>query len=545
MKPSERLDQLRRMQYLRELKDPVRHITLGATQQRARDSRAMFKMVDGPNRSGKTVWGALEIVLAARRLHPTRSSSVNGMYCVFCISREQLRDVWGAKILHESRIPGPGFAQPMIPPEEIKEIRWDQSMRDAPRCIILKNGNRIHFGLSGHQKSWEFLQGKDFILGVCIDEGAGVQLLIDEIVARMLDAIGNHQVEAATGGSWFVWTTTETLINDTHAQFKEKCMSDDPVYKEFEHFRLQPSENPAITVEARERLRGALSEDAFAIRMEGTQGAMGATLIYPQFNPERHVLMEDYEPTPSDNLWLAYDPGVSHPTGMVMVAVSKDAPTTLKVVKCWRHKFMTLDYDLELLDQYLRGRALEGFIYDPASKKRDKVYGESVAGQIRARLTSRGVKINRGAPQAGYNHVLPGINMVRSYLDPPRTWSAAGSPMLVMNPSHESGCRMLQSELVMYRGYPERQYTGAGGVIKKNDDLVDPIRYLVMQRPAWVERPSNPPLWAEGAGPVTAEFDMRTLTEEDIIHAERLAQSARSAGRRAERGRRIARRSRP
>lgn len=537
MTPEEKLKQLKALLRLRELKDPLKHIEYTPAQKLARASRAMFRLVSGPNRSGKTLFGCTEVVEAALRRHPTRSSEINGIYGVFCISREQLRDVWGQKLLKCSRIQGPCFDEPMIPPHEILRIRHDPTSVDIPREIYLKNGNRIIFGLSGVKKSWEFLQGKDFVLGVCVDEGAGVQELIDEIAARMLDGIGNAEIERRTGGSWMLWTTTETLINEAHAKFKEKCQSEDPQFKDFEYHFLPPSENKAISDEARQRIGAAMSEEARKIRMEGTEGAMGATLIYPQFSDARHILAEDYVPTSSDNLWFGYDPGVDHPTGMFIGAVSENAPTQVKVVKCWRHRRMTLDHDLDLLEEWLRGRFLEAVIYDPASKKRDKVFGQSVIGQMTERMRERGIRIARGFPQSGYNRVQPGIMMVRQYLDPPPAWSPSGTPLLVLNPSQESGCQMMRGEFLMYRGYPERDFTGAGGVIKKHDDLMDPLRYICMQRPHWVKRDDNPPLWEPGWEPQRPEVDARVQTAEDLILAERMAKSARAAQKRS--GRRI------
>ena len=74
--------------------------------------------------------------------------------------------------------------------------------------------------------------------------------------------------------------------------------------------------------------------------------------------------------------------------------------------------------------------------------------------------------------------------MVRHYLDPaPDNRSA--TPFLVINPSEESGGKLLRWQMLKYAGHEEKQFTGPGAIIKKNDDLIDPLRYMCLQRPSW------------------------------------------------------------
>lgn len=532
----EKLIYLKALKAQRDKHDPLTVYTPGPTQRACMLCPKMVRLLRGPNRSGKTAHMIAEFAMAARNLHPTRRYPFPVTYVLFAISREQIRDVLCEKLLRRSELHGPCFNEPMIPEWEIEAVyNTHGAGKPVPREIALKNGNRILFGVSGTEASWEFVQGKGQIAGFGIDEQAGTQKLIDEVMARLLDIQSKSDLMKECGGAWFMWATSETLINDTWERLKELAL--DPARnQDAAFFDIKPNENIAITEEAKEKVGQFMSAEARAIRIEGTGSASGNVLIYGrQWNDARHMRTVDYVPTPDDNLWVGYDPGVDHPTGIILAAISPDKPRKLRIVQCWKHKRMTLAYDLDVLYEWLRGRVLEAFVCDPVVRRRDKVAGQSLQGAITEGLMRRGIKVNRGIVQTGYNRHEPGIALVRQYLDPPETLSPERESLIEVNLSPESGGQLLRSEMMMYRGREESNFTGEGGVVKKHDDLQDPLRYLVMSRPHWIKRPPNPPLWQPGQGPYQIERDHRVPSDLELHQLERKQKAEAAARKRLQR----------
>jgi len=187
---------------------------------------------------------------------------------------------------------------------------------------------------------------------------------------------------------------------------------------------------------------------------------------------------------------VGYDPGVDHPMGMMVCAINKDQPLRLNVVKCWMYRGETIEKDVDNLAEWLRGRKVAGFVYDTNLKNRDRGGGPSVLQRFKELAASRGINPMAGYYQSKKNHA-PGIAMVRHYLEPSDNHEVP--PLIVISkPSDENGTGVFRQQMLKYRGKEATKFTGAGGVIKKDDELTDCCRYLCMQRP------SHNPDWACG-----------------------------------------------
>lgn len=470
----------------RAAKDPLRSYKPGPTQTACLRCPAMVRLLQGPNRSGKTAHMLAEFALAARRRHPTRTTTVDGIYVLVAYSREQIRDVLHAKLCRRSELAGECFDEPMIPAHEIEKEYMMGPGEPVCRGIKLKNGNRILFGLTGQKDSWKFIQGKGMILAIGVDEQAGTQRLIDESMSRLLDANNNPLVKREANGGWFMWSTSETLINDAWDRLKNLALDPEKAWPNGgpAFFSISPEENPAISAESREELRGLMSAEAYEIRMDGTGAARDSVMIYGrQWNDKRHLLPADYEPMGTDNLWLGFDPGVDHPMGAVICALLEQSPFQMIVCQAWTYKGKHLLYDLELWRRWLRGRKLAGLVYDTNLKNRDRGGGPSVLDQMKTEMIRLGMTPLNGYWQSKKNH-LPGINRVRYLLDPV-PGDATATPLLVVNPSQASGGKLVRWQMVKYRGREAQEFTGDGGIIKTDDEIPDCLRYLAMAKPGW------------------------------------------------------------
>jgi hypothetical protein len=78
-----------------------------------------------------------------------------------------------------------------------------------------------------------------------------------------------------------------------------------------------------------------------------------------------------------------------------------------------------------------------------------------------------------------------GIDCVREYLDP-NPYDRSIDPLIVLNPpTPQNQMGQVRAELISYRGKEGTQFTGIGGVVKKNDEFCDTLRYLARCLPAY------------------------------------------------------------
>lgn len=501
------------------------------TQREVMDSTARYRLVYGANRSGKSCHGAWEVAAAARRIHPTRSTSVDGIYVVFAPHREQLQDPWYKKLRQNCEIRDPPesvapvFGIPFIPDYEIAkengrlcEFFTYGAGEPTIKMIRLVNGQRIMFVPSIGKHVWKTIEGKGLILGIDIDEAAGNKKLIAECGARLLEANSHPTVRKEAGGGWLLWQASETKLNPTFSELKEKCLSDDPEYADYKCFWLPPNENPAIDVGEREKLRTLMDDDEYKIRMEGSGSAGSTMALYPQWNDAVNLQPkgQDYEIQADDNLHVFYDPG-THYTGIVLAAINKAHPRRLNIVKCWQPQRTLIEQDVKLVRDFLGGRCLESWIYDQAARKIEKV-GLSVIGELERIVRQAGtdIKIHQGflKGRSEYESTVP---LMRWYLACP-----ADSPdhptNLVLNRAPESGCMMLRTQIQMQTFVENAYELKESNVSKGNDHLSDCVRYGASRRPGWVRRPCGPKIWGPGTSTQDPDadkvFDRRSLSQE-------------------------------
>lgn len=517
----------------RRLEDPAVHFVPTPTQRAFIHRKTRYNLLGGPTRGGKTSCNAMDLALIARRKHPTKTvRCLSGTYMVFGTSREAIRDNWYGKLRVRSKLLGPAEAFPMIPDHEVLHERFSGGGADRTiKEIILRHpdnpeeeGHRILFNVSGDVNTWKRLEGKDHVLGVKFDEVAGSKELFTECFRRVLETNSHPGVKEEAGGAFIDWSATETKGSEVYSEWYEKALN--PDFAEYAVYKLDPSENKAIDMAEREKMAQNLSAEDYQISMLGRGRFADRLLIYGgQLDYDRHVRKDEYVPTPDDNLWIGYDPGFDHDTGLLVAAINKQNPYKLRFVKEWLLQKTTLAQDLWHLHQWLRGRFIECFVADPASHKSEKGSGKKLITQIREELQRLGIKSMRGM-RMPYNRHEPGIYSVRRYLDPVPGDKKAEA-LIEMNPS----CTKLWKGLSTYRSYAENEFTGSHGVVKKNDELSDVVRYIcavtgrspwggvetapTITRPCWVRRPPNGAKWAENALVL-----VKPPTEDDVLTPE-------------------------
>ncbi len=454
----------------------------------------------------------MDLAMCLRGIHPYKKPLNRPMTAlVFSITRQQAAMVSQRKLFTACEFPDPPLGpgpigigmKPLIPAREIKETG---SLKVGFRTIydvVLHNGSRIYFAWSDADDTWKHIQGVkvDYIY---IDENAGSEKLLIECRKRVLDSQNDNDWAGC-----ITWGATGTEINDAFEDFRTRCI--DPTNKDHEIFRILPGENKTIAPEALDRFAATLTDEQKKIHITGEETSAGLVQVYgKQWDDHRHMRTQDYVPTVEDNLWLGYDPGVDHPTGMLITAIRREEPITLNCVKFWSHARQTLDYDLSELEKWLCGRKLAGVIYDSLASARDK-RGRSLMMDMQEALRRMNMVPLVGYYRAEKPH-WDGISLVRHMLDPD-PYNKNTAPLIRLNVSTESGCQLARYQLCKYRGREATRFTGEGGVVKKEDEFPDLLRYQAKRRTAWnvdwkcgpktmEPRDGAPPLMIPGSAPV-------------------------------------------
>ncbi len=502
-------------------KDPCYQFVPSVTQRAFIHDNTYFVLLCAGGRAGKTTTALIDLSMVARNIHPTKTNpnKIPLTILCLCLSRQQASMVVQHKLFHASEVKGPAgelipaSQEPMIPAMEIEKLSGvSQGFRIEYECR-LKNGNKIIFMWSDDPGTERRIQGVEAHY-IYIDENAGTKKLLVEVRKRVAN------IQNPLNG-WFGlvrWGATGTIVNEAFEDFRRRCQ--DPSDKSHKEFRIKEGENPAFAEAARERLGNTMSDEERKIHLSGEASAMGLTLVYgKQWNDDRHMRKVDYVPHETDNLYLGYDPGVDHPTGMLIVAINKQNPITLNAIRFWAHSRETIDDDVRRLNEFLRGRRLAGVAYDWAANAQDK-RGESVLTMLQTTMIAANMMPHAGFYRAMKAH-WPGICLCRHYLSPDPA-NATVPPLILVNPSDESGCQRFRQEMLSYRGKEETRFTGAGGIVKKDDEGPDVFRYLVVRRFAYnADWPCGKPLWGPD-GPQDQEPIPIPETPENIVDPKQL-----------------------
>jgi len=488
----------------------------GPTQLQCLQSTANFRLLEGGNQSGKTAHCVAECAMYARGIHPIRPwfGPVNLM--VLVTSRQQAQTIWHRKLIEQSMLKGPAYSQPMIPKWEIDKINYDHAgSGKVPRCITLKNGSTIHFNWSGTDATWERIQGNEFD-AIFRDEASGNKRLGAEVISRLLTRLDDPSKPLS---GWILWSATPTLGNDEHRSFRRKAIAGEEFYA---YFRIRPEENPAVSMKARKLAAASMSEHSAKVRMWGTATDDERLLVYaPHWSDIRHLAEDPYEIRETDNLWVGLDPAFGRTgsyVGLVFCAINEREPYRIQVLQAVQYKNGTLREYVDYIKDWLKGRFLEGVVCDPAILKTEST-GRSVYSQFQEILDADGVRVERGV-LLGRNRYDDTVPLMQSYLD---------RDLLCLD-SQEAGCVELAYQLQSCRTRDETRYSGPHGVVRKDQDLCDALRYLVSLEPCWADRGPNP-MGGYIAPPQQRILDPTDLTmsedmPEDIrIHKQRIQQS--------------------
>lgn len=493
-----------------------------------------WRLVQGGNRTGKSVVMLAECAMYARNLHPVRKWSIPPKILVLITTKRQAKQVWQNRLFERSCILGPADSKPLIPAHEIglKEsgkpnIEYTYSGSEKIMSLVtLKNGVEIHFYWAGAAQSWQRIEGIEFD-AIFRDESnsdgtEASEQLMPELQLRLLDA-QNHPIKQREHAGFMLWGCTDTKGSSELADYRARAMSDDP---DWSYHQLTFEDNPLIDEDARKKAAKNLSDEDAQVRIYGTGGYDDRKYILkPHFDEDRHVLPASYFPRPTDNIVFFIDPafgktGSKH--GILMAALSEDEPDLYRILAENSEKNRSVSEQVEIICKMLETverKRIEAIVMDPAAAKTEST-GESVWYQYVKALRARGVEVER--------KVMLGRNRKADVY--PMLITRMQRYKLLINPE----CRILVRQICECKMKDRTRYSDYKGVVDKKLDLLMALVYGVSRKLRWVNRgpqtpgrPHSPNVWTPDMG-----FDLDEKTPDNVrAHVEQLRESARIAAR--------------
>ena len=405
------------------------------------------RWVFGGNRSGKTECGAVESVWLALGEHPYKPNRPDVQGWVVSLSQQVQRDVAQSKILK------------YLPPRRIEDIVMVSGKKGAPEYgiidhIVVRNafGGLSKIGFKSCDQGREKFQGTSLDF-VWFDEEPPKDVY-DECRMRVFDRSG-YVFGTMTPLKGLTWVYDEIELNEsrnpevwcTHMEWKD---------------------NPYLDPAEVGNMLAVTSEEQQQSRRFGRFFA-GEGLVYPEFDPERHVI----DPFDFPREWqceISIDPGLSNPTSCHFYAVDYDG--VIYVVGEHYESGRDIDYHarkiIELADSLGWHRDSSGrlrALIDSAASQRTLASEKSVAELF----AERGILVNTRVNKDLYS----GIQRIKS--------------LFCQNPTRIFIFRNCVNMIRELKGY----WWGDGDRPRKvNDHALDELRYFVMTRPA----PSYPAL---------------------------------------------------
>jgi len=424
-------------------------------------SRARYRLLFGGNRSGKSFANAAEVSYWATGEHPYRP--VNSVP----------NEIWIISVEYTTLVKGVyKHLLNLIPDWQMKTLGPNVPGHRLPSFIELKNGSLIVFKSAKGGDARQKFQAAAVDL-IVIDEEID-ETAIEELEMRTLD----------TGGSF---TVSATLVEsyDWILEWQDRAESDDPDYF---ITRLETEINPHLHHATVQKVKAKLSLEEQEVRLKGL-ARRSVGLIY-DFK-DKHIV-EDF-PIPYDwPRWVGLDPGI-RTFGILWITVGPEGEAYI-----YREAYLQ---NMPLYEVAMLVKELEGYKLDKAlTEQFDHFVWEETerAEHIVTRIIddkrgSRLITGDEGVLDQLYNRYgiacIPADKTKRPGIEDVRYWLEHGLRVF-------RSCEKFIWEIKRYRVRTNRVKKDSNEPIdepmKKDDHLMDCIRYLAREQPKWNDRLSLP-----------------------------------------------------
>lgn len=465
---------------------------------------ASERLVLGGNRGAKTMCCAAEVAWAVTGTHPWLNyPKEHGRW--ICVAKDgtKIGQVFYAKLFKSGAFrmildQKTGYyrayrpwedgwetrtkpALPLIAPDLIADIAWEDKKLGYPKLVTLKNGWEILFCTSAGKP----VEGVD-VDGVWFDEevyeGGTGKSWYTEMAARLIDRSGR-----------FLWSATPQAATDIlwklHTRALEQKDEPDPSIVEF-HFTMD--DNPYLPERAKQSFRekAAQDPDEYRVRVKG-EFLVTSHLVYPNFKKTVHTC----PPFPIPAEWTRYmvlDPGFGHSfaTLFAVPPPGEHDDQAIAYDELYRQQCDAMQF-IDELRHKMANQWFEDFIIDLHGSVRGTAFGKSEGDAYAEALKHYGIRsIVSGSgftKKGGYGSISG--DTIRGEVAQVRRWlwpraEHHGTPKLQIFET----CENLISQLSRYRNklkdgkptdFPEQRYDCHG---------CDTVRYAVLHGLAYAPR---------------------------------------------------------
>lgn len=341
--------------------------------------------------------------------------------------------------------------QDLLPTEQLVGGSWATAYDRNLRVLYFENGSKFFF--------MTYEQEVRKMGGASID-----RVHFDEEPPLAVYNECKFRVTAKSGDLLFTMTPIFGITWTYSALWQKRGEEVAPnVYKgeDFECCTVDISENPAMGPKDVALALEDLSEEEKAARKEGRFIALHG-LIYSDYKQSLHRVPDRPLP-PNVNIVVGIDPGIRNRTAVVWIYLTHD--DKMVVFKEGYYQDMTIK---QVCDEIQKTNAEFDisplyYVIDPAARNKNHQTGRS----DQMEYADHGV-----VTIAGQNSVTAGINRIKERFQSERIFVF-------------ESCVHLDNELQMYRWKqpPKSGEDSRQAPVKKDDHLVDALRYAVMSRP--------------------------------------------------------------
>jgi phage terminase large subunit-like protein len=434
--------------------NPLAFYSPHSKQEQFHSFRTKVKVFAGGNQSGKTTAGiaddliqAIDAEVLPAHLRPYKKFRPPFNCRIMAPSIQVVETVLFPKI------------QEMVPRMQLVGESWNSAYDKQLRILHFKNGSMFSF--------FTYEQDKSKLGG-----WTGHRIHYDEEPPEAFRGELQMRTMVKGGDEIFTMTPVEGLTW-TYNEFGPLCeiaeIADGnyAAEEEISVVVVRMEDNPALSDEQIDHALRGLSNEERQARQSGRFVAIHGR-IYDDYDPTTHYVPE--RPLPENvNIVVGIDPGMRYACGVVWAYLT--AGDTMVAFNEGYFQNMTIGQICERI--HLANGEFEiqpiYYVIDPAARNRNNQTGRS----DQMEFADHGI-----VAIAGQNAVRPGINRVKERFQTNRLFVT-------------QNCAQLDHELRRYR-WRKPPISGEENVekpVKKDDHLLDALRYVVMSRPYLPENP--------------------------------------------------------
>lgn len=343
--------------------------------------------------------------------------------------------------------------QAMVPRHTLVGDSWAKAFDKNTRVLYFKNGSRFFF------QTYEMdvaKMGGATLDRVHYDEEPPLAAR-NECRIRVM-ARGGDEIFTMTPVEGLTWSFDSLWKHRGHEVLDGVYLGDD-----INVVTVDMDDNPALTEEAKRLAMVGLSREERQARKEGKFVALHG-LVYGEFRRETHVIPQIQAVPERVNVVVGIDPGIRGKAAVVWLYLTGN--DQMVVFEEGYFDGMTVRHVAENIHKVNALYEIEPIYYviDPSARNKEHQTGRS----DQMEYADHGI-----VAIAGQNAVPAGINRIKERLE------RSGGLLIADN------CTHLIEEMMRYRWKepPRSGEDGPAKVVKKDDHLLDALRYAVMSRP--------------------------------------------------------------